>query len=133
MTADESTISLRSRVFGASVWVLAGFGASQVIRLGSSLIMTRLLMPEMFGVMAIANIFLVGLALFSDLGLRQNIIQSKRGDDPLFLNTVWTIQILRGAVLWALTIGVGLMLNSLSDRWRVCPSNLTVCRRYVGN
>jgi len=79
--------------------------------------MTRLLMPEMFGVMAIANIFLVGLALFSDLGLRQNIIQSKRGDDPLFLNTVWTIQILRGAVLWALTIGVGLMLNSLSDRW----------------
>lgn len=72
---------------------------SQLIRLGSNLIMTRLLVPEMFGIMAIAYIVIVGLAMFSDLGLKQNIIQSKRGDDPLFLNTVWSVQIIRGVIL----------------------------------
>ncbi len=72
---------------------------SQAIRLLSNLIMTRLLIPEMFGVMAIANIIIVGLAMFSDLGLKQNIIQSKRADDPKFLNTIWTVQIIRGFIL----------------------------------
>lgn len=62
--------------------------------------MTRLLVPEMFGVMAIVTVVMVGLVLFTDLGLRQSVIQSKRGDDPVFLNTVWSVQIIRGIILW---------------------------------
>ena len=45
----------------------------------------------MFGVMAIATLVMIGLAMFSDLGLRQNIIQSKRGGEFLYLNTAWAI------------------------------------------
>lgn len=93
--------SLRQRVFTASAWSLGGYGVSMAIRFGSNLIMTRLLVPEMFGVMAIATIIMVGLAMFSDLGLRQNIVQSRRGSDPEFLNTAWVVQIARGAVLWS--------------------------------
>lgn len=66
--------------------------------------MARLLVPEMFGVMVIATTVAVVLALLSDMGLRQNIIQSKRGDDPAFLNTAWTVQILRGFILFALSL-----------------------------
>ncbi len=29
-----------------------------------------------------------------------SIIQNRRGDDPAFLNTAWTIQVIRGVVLW---------------------------------
>jgi len=92
---------------------------SQALRLGGNLIMTRLLVPEMFGVMAIANVVLVGLALFSDLGLRQNIIQSKRGDDPSFLNTVWSVQIVRGCMIWFLAMGlsIGIHLASVFGIW----------------
>lgn len=72
---------------------------SQCIRLGSNLIMTRFLMPEMFGIIALAYVIIVGLNMFSDLGLKQNIIQSNRGDEPLFLNTVWSVQIIRGVIL----------------------------------
>jgi O-antigen/teichoic acid export membrane protein len=36
--------------------------------------------------------------------LRQNIIQSPRGDDPVFLNTIWTVQIVRGFILCASTL-----------------------------
>jgi O-antigen/teichoic acid export membrane protein len=66
--------------------------------------MARLLMPEMFGIMIIATTVSVVLHLLSDVGLRQNIIQSQRGDEPAFLNTVWTVQIVRGFILFAATL-----------------------------
>jgi O-antigen/teichoic acid export membrane protein len=94
--AFSAQLSLKRRVLNAGMWSLAGFALSLVIRLGSNLLMTRLLAPEMFGVMAIASTVMIGLAMFSDVGLRQNIVQSKRGEEPDFLNTVWIIQIVRG-------------------------------------
>jgi O-antigen/teichoic acid export membrane protein len=68
--------------------------------------MARLLMPEMFGIMLIAITVSLVLHLLSDVGLRQNIIQSPRGDDPVFLNTIWTVQILRGFILFASTLAL---------------------------
>lgn len=64
--------------------------------------MTRLLVPEMFGIMAIATMVPVILSLLSDVGLHQNIVQSRRGNDPVFLDTVWSVQIVRGFILWSI-------------------------------
>ena len=44
------------------------------------LVLTRLLFPEAFGLMAIVNTMLAGLAMFSDLGLSISVVQSRRGD-----------------------------------------------------
>jgi O-antigen/teichoic acid export membrane protein len=98
--------SLKKTAIRATVWTIAGFGASQILRFGSNLILTRLLFPELFGLMALVGTFLTGLHLFSDLGLNASIVQSKRGDDPVFLNTAWTLQIVRGAFLWLCCIGI---------------------------
>ena len=106
MNPAKTSISLRHRIFGASSWVISGHLVGQLLRLGGNLIMTRLLVPEMFAVMAVAGIFLLGLNLFSDIGLRQNIVQSERGTDPVFLNTVWVVQILRGVILWLVALGL---------------------------
>jgi O-antigen/teichoic acid export membrane protein len=103
-------IPLKRRVLTASAWSLGGYGVSLVIRFGSNLVMTRLLAPEMFGVMAIATIVMVGLAMFSDLGVRQSIVQSRRGSDPAFLNTAWVLQIARGLLLWLLALLISLMI-----------------------
>jgi O-antigen/teichoic acid export membrane protein len=103
--------SLRSRVLRAGAWTLVGHFASQMLRLGSNLIMTRLLVPEMFGIMALATVILVGLQLLSDLGLRLNIVQSGRGNDPVFLNTIWTVQIIRGAIISLVAVGVAVALH----------------------
>jgi O-antigen/teichoic acid export membrane protein len=91
---------------------MAGYGSVQAIRLGGNLVMTRLLVPEMFGVMAIAIMVTVILSMLSDIGLRTHIVQSQRGDDPVFLDTAWVVQIIRGFALWfaALGISVGLHL-----------------------
>jgi O-antigen/teichoic acid export membrane protein len=50
--------------------------------------------------MALVAVFMQGLAMFSDIGIRPGIVQNQRGDDPAFLNTAWTIQVVRGVALW---------------------------------
>jgi O-antigen/teichoic acid export membrane protein len=103
---------LGARVLRAGSWTVAGFALSQAVRFAGNLVMTRLLMPEMFGVMAMATMVMYGLALFSDVGLRQSVVQSRRGRDAVFLNTAWAIQIARGFVIWAgaLAVALGLAL-----------------------
>lgn len=92
--------SLKVRAIQGSMWVLLGFGGNQVLRLGSNLVLAWLLFPEAFGLMALVYVFMGGLRMFSDVGIRGSILYHRRGDDPEFLNTAWTVQIIRGFVLW---------------------------------
>ena len=92
--------NLRRSAIRGSALSMAGFVAGQFLRLGSNLILTRLLFPAVFGQVALVYVFVQGLTLFSDVGTGPAVIQSPRGADPEFLNTAWTIQCLRGALLW---------------------------------
>ena len=92
--------SLTARALRSALFTLGGFGSAQLIRLASNLILTRLLFPEAFGMMALTMVFLQGLQMFSDVGVAPAIQQSKRGDDADFLDTAWTIQVVRGLCLW---------------------------------
>jgi O-antigen/teichoic acid export membrane protein len=121
MTSSDG-ISLRERTLKASAWSVAGFAIAQAIRFGSNLLMTRLLVPEMFGVMAIANMVIALLLMFSDVGLPQNVVQSKRGNEPRFLNTVWAIQIVRGVALWLVALIISALLL-LANRKGMIPAN----------
>lgn len=94
---------LMARGLRSASFLVLGFGASQALRLVSNLILTRLLFPEAFGLMALVTVVTVGLAMFSDVGTSPAIAQSERGDDPDFLDTAWTIKVARGFSLWALT------------------------------
>lgn len=92
--------SLKKKAIIGAAWTLFGYGGSQALRLVSNLILTRLLVPEIFGLMALVTTFQVGLSLFSDLGISTSIIQNKRGEEPNFLNTAWTLQVIRGFCIW---------------------------------
>jgi O-antigen/teichoic acid export membrane protein len=92
--------SLMALVLRGSMWSIAGQAATMLVRLASSLILTRLLFPEAYGVMSLVWMVLFGLAMFSDVGLGPAIMRDKRGNDPDFLNTAWTLQAIRGAALW---------------------------------
>jgi O-antigen/teichoic acid export membrane protein len=94
---------LAARGRRAASWSALGVGSNYVIKLGSNLALTRLLSPEIFGLMALAQVFMQGMNMLSDVGTRASVIRSDRGDDPEFLNTAWTVQILRGLILGALS------------------------------
>ena len=95
-----SSLTLKKLAIRGTLWTLMGYGLSQCLRLGANLFLTRLLAPEMFGLMALVNVFILGLTLFSDLGIAPSIIQHDRGDEADFLNTAWTLQVIRGLALW---------------------------------
>jgi O-antigen/teichoic acid export membrane protein len=96
--------SFSAKARKSSFWALGGYGASQALRLASNLVLWRLLFPEAFGIMAIVNVFMQGLQMFSDVGIGPSIVQSKRGTDPEYLNTAWTIQVIRGFVLFVCAV-----------------------------
>ncbi len=100
MSAANVTSSLKNLAIRGTLWTFVGYGAGRVLSFGSQLVLTRLLAPEVFGLMALVNTFLIGLQLFSDVGIGPSIIQNDRGDEPEFLNTAWTIQVIRGVALW---------------------------------
>jgi O-antigen/teichoic acid export membrane protein len=79
---------------------MAGFGGAQALRLVSSVVLTRLLNREAYGLYRLANVFLEGLAYFTAIGSGPAVIRDPRGDEPAFLNTAWTMQTLRGVGLW---------------------------------
>ncbi len=102
--------SLRGRLFHAAAWTMLAYLTAQILRFGGNLIMTRLLAPEMFGVMSVVLVIQLTLTLLCDFGLRIVVIQSRRGDEPEFLNTVWTLEVLRGALIWLLGLAAALAL-----------------------
>ncbi len=99
--------SLGARALRSSSLSTAGFATSQLVRLLSNLVLTRLLFPEAFGLMALVSVTLMGLAMFSDVGLSPAIQQSRRGDDRDFLDTAWTIQVVRGGLLCLAAAALG--------------------------
>jgi O-antigen/teichoic acid export membrane protein len=94
---------------------MAGYVIAQVIRFGTNLVMTRLLAPEMYGVMTVATTIMIGLTLFFDLGLRQAVVQNSRGSDPRFLNTVWVTRIGIGGLVLVASIIVAAILWGAAD------------------
>lgn len=124
VSTGSAPLSFRARILKASGWTLFGHAGTQFLRLVSNLIMTRLLLPQMFGIMALANVLLTALQLISDIGLSQGVIQSRRGANPTYLNTAWTAQILRGGLIWiaALLIAAGL---KVADVFHIFPLGTT--------
>jgi len=107
--------SLGSRALASGAWRFGGNTASQVLRLVSNLVMTRLLAPEDFGLMAMALTVQTGLMMMSDIGLNMSVVRSDHGDDPRFLRTVWTIRISRHAAIAGLMIATSAGLALLAD------------------
>ncbi len=91
--------SLVSRVKLAGSWSILGFGLSQAIRLVSNLTMTRLLVPEAFGLVAIAISLQILIIMMSDLGINTSVIRSASIDDKKFLSTAFVTQILRACLI----------------------------------
>ncbi len=100
--ADAATErkALSSRMASGTITSIAGQVVSQVLRLGSNLVLARLLFPEAFGLMALVNLLMWTLQSVSDVGLAAAIIRHERGDEPRFLDTAFTVQVLRGFALW---------------------------------
>ena len=122
--------ALQARVLRGSLWTGAGYAGEQLLRLGGNLIVTRLLFPEAYGWMALTWAVITGLELVSELGIRESIVQSERSTEPAFLDTLWTLQLVRGVLLWivacALALPVSLFYQAPELAWLIPCTALTL-------
>jgi len=93
---------LSKRIGAAGSWTVINFGANNLLRLISNLVLTRLLSPEIFGLMALAQVFMGGITMLSDVGVKASVVRSERGEDTAFLETAWSVQIIRGTIVTCL-------------------------------
>lgn len=87
--------------------LLSGNAAASLVLLFRNLFVARLIPVADYGIAATFAVIVSLMELASGLGLQQQIVQSKRGDDPHFQNTLQLFQLLRG-------IGSGLVVFALA-------------------
>jgi O-antigen/teichoic acid export membrane protein len=97
------TISSKYLLKGG-LWTIGAFGLVQAIRMVTSVVLARLLAPELFGIMLIVSSLRAGIELLSDVGISQNITYHKDANDPEFYNTAWTLGVIRSLILWLIAL-----------------------------
>jgi len=133
----EERGSLKSRVLRGSLVEMSGYVLSLTMRFGGNLVMTRLLAEEAFGLMAFLTAVNTGLILLSDVGIEQAVIRSEHGDDEKFLDTAWTLQMIRGGGLWfislALAYPLALSQGQMELVWLIPIASLDVVLAGFGS
>lgn len=119
--SQAGTQELAGKAKRSGIFVLLNRVSSGLLRLASNVILAELLFPEAFGVMVLVNIFILGLNLFSDVGIGPSLVRSNRGEEPAFYCTAWTVQIVRGALLGLLCLLLAHPYAALFQKPEIIP------------
>jgi O-antigen/teichoic acid export membrane protein len=107
---ESGKVSLERLAAKGTLWTVTGYGGQQVLRMATRVYITNQLLPEAVGLMVLVSMWVQGLRMFTDIGLRTSIIQDERGSDPVFLQTAWSIQLIRGVVIFGFVALSGLVM-----------------------
>lgn len=83
---------MRGELFIAT-YSFAGIG---LIKLASSIITTRILYPEAYGIVSMIAAVAFVLDMMSDLGAMTLMVRHEKAEQPEFINTAWTLRLIRG-------------------------------------
>lgn len=82
--------------------VIYGALVTNLLRIVSSITLTRLLDAEAFGVIGIITSTAFVLSMLSDIGVQPFLVRHAETDDAGFLDRIWTLRLLRSLALTAL-------------------------------
>lgn len=83
----------------AGAMLFAFTAATLVLRLGSNVVLTRLLDPHAFGVVGVIVSVMIALTMLSDLGFFDFVVRHERGGEKRFLDILWTLRLGQGTLL----------------------------------
>jgi lipopolysaccharide exporter len=93
--------SLKAKVFRGGIWLGTGAFTQQLVKFGRNLLLTRLLAPEAFGLMALAMSASTILHSMTDIGVKEAIIQHPRGSEHNYAVAAWWLAFGRSVLLYA--------------------------------
>ncbi|KLI64635.1 lipopolysaccharide biosynthesis protein [Aurantiacibacter marinus] len=98
--AAEPTTSISGKVLRGGAWLAAAQISVTLLSLGSTIVLARLLVPEDFGLTAIAITIMALLTAVSEMALHQALIRHPAPQREHF-DTAFTLNMLRGAFMSA--------------------------------
>ena len=108
--------SVKARSARAVMALGVGTVAGRGTRLAKNMILAKfLLAPNQFGVAAIIMSFAVAFEALIEVGVKQSVIQNKRGADGEYLNAAWWLQVARGLILFAIASLLAPWIGSFYD------------------
>jgi lipopolysaccharide exporter len=93
-------IRFRPRISGSSALALSTI-ATNVVRIVSTVCLTRLLTPDVYGITGMIMSVFYMINMVTDIGLQAYVVRHHQSDDPDFLSSVFTIHAVRGVILAA--------------------------------
>ena len=88
----------RLRITGSSALALSTV-ATNLLRIVSTVCLTRLLAPEVYGITGMIMSVFYMINMVTDIGLQAYVVRHRRSDEPDFLSSVYTIHAVRGVIL----------------------------------
>ena len=98
-TSDNSDKNIFGRAIKGGAWLFVSRIFQQLIALGRFVILSHLLDPNDFGLLAVAQLSMLAIGTFTQTGFGAALIQKKDDIKP-YLDTVWTIELVRGLILY---------------------------------
>jgi len=100
LRAAVSTNSLTARCLRSGGILAFGSVAENLARFIRNIVLTRLLAPEAFGLMATLLAAVATIETFTEVGFRQSVIQNRKGAEEKFLTTIWVFSCARSFFLY---------------------------------
>ena len=95
------------RLLGSRSGVMAiTTGGNLVVRVASSVVLTRLLSPDAFGIVGIISAVFFAVFMLTDLGFQSYVTRHADGDDRHFRDVIWPIHAGRGVAITLIAIGL---------------------------
>ena len=94
--------NIASRTVTGGLWVGLTNGGDRLLYLGMLVVLARLLSPADFGLFGIVLLALSALKRFSQLGISDALIQLPEDDVDDYLDTAFTLRLLRGVAIAAI-------------------------------
>ncbi len=91
---------MKARAMKGGFWLGLGSGAEQGLRFIRNIILVRILAPEAFGLMAIILAVNAAFESFTQIGIKEAIIQNPRGEESTYLNGAWFMSFGRSILLF---------------------------------
>ena len=96
--------SIKARSARGVATLGVGTGVERGVRFVRNMILARVLAPDQFGLMAIINVVALALEAIMEVGVKQSVIQNKKGADGQYLNVAWWMQAVRGLSLYGIAV-----------------------------
>lgn len=95
---------LKALAMKGGFWIGLGSGSEQGLRFIRNIILVRILAPEAFGLMAIILAVNAAFEAFTQIGIKDSVIQNPQGAEDTYLNGAWFMSFGRSILLFIIGI-----------------------------